>query len=188
MPNRKGKLYVISAPSGTGKSTVIARIMELRPEMTFSVSATTRQPRPGDEEGKTYYFKSKEEFEQMVRFGQLLEYAEFAGNYYGTPIEPIKEKIEKGIDTILDIEVKGFHQVKKLMPDAVSIFMMPPSLEVLEQRLRNRGTDSEETIAKRLRVASEEILQKNDYDYVVENDVVENAVNKILLIMASQDK
>ena len=186
--NKKGRLFVISAPSGTGKSTIIGEIMKRRPDITFSVSATTRLPRPGDEEGKTYFFKTREQFSEMVKNGELLEYAEFAGNFYGTPKKPIMDKIEKGIDTILDIEVKGYKQVKKMMPDCVSVFIVPPSMEELEKRLRLRKTDSDETIARRLDTAKTEMLEKEHYDYIVENDIVENAVDKLLLIMASQDR
>jgi len=183
MTNR-GKVYIVSAPSGTGKSTVIGEVLKARSNLTFSVSATTRKPRPGDRDGVTYYFKTVEQFEEMIKNGELLEHAVFAGNYYGTPIAPILEKMDKGIDTVLDIEVKGFKQVKEKMPESISIFLVPPSMEELERRLRSRGTDSEETIELRLKTAVEEMKEKDNYDYVVENDVLQIAIDKILEIMA----
>lgn len=185
---RRGKLYILSAPSGTGKSTVIKKLLELRSDLTFSVSATTRLPRPGDVEGETYFFKTKPEFERMIKDRELLEYAEFAGNYYGTPIAPILEKMENGIDTILDIEVNGYRQIKTLIPEAVSIFLIPPSMDELERRLRARGTDSDPVIDIRLKTARRELDEMENYDYIVENDFVRNAVSQILLIMATHEK
>lgn len=185
---RRGKLYIISGPSGTGKSTIIEKVMRYRPELTFSVSATTRLPRKGDVEGETYYFKTKPQFEEMIKNGELLEYAQFAGNYYGTPIAPILEKMKNGIDTVLDIEVNGYRQIKEKIPEAVSIFIIPPSMEELERRLRSRGTDSDAVIEVRLKTAEKELEQMENYDYIVENDQVRNAVFQVLLIMASTER
>ncbi len=185
---RRGKLYIISGPSGTGKSTIIEKVRQYRPELTFSVSATTRLPRKGDVEGVTYYFKTKPQFEEMIKNGELLEYAQFAGNYYGTPIRPILEKMENGIDTVLDIEVNGHHQVKEKIPEAISIFIIPPSMEELERRLRSRGTDSDAVIEVRLKTAEKELDEMDNYDYIVENDLIRNAVFQVLLIMSANER
>jgi guanylate kinase len=136
---KKGKLYIISAPSGTGKSTVIRCLMKLRKNLFFSVSATTRRPRPEERDGREYHFISREQFEDMIGHNEFLEYAEYVGNYYGTPIQPIRDHIEKGFDVILDIDVQGHRQIIEKMPEAVSVFLAPPSLEELENRLRKRG-------------------------------------------------
>lgn len=187
MNRNKGKLYIISAPSGTGKSTVINAITKLRGNFFFSVSATTREPRTGEVNGKNYWFLTRDEFEGMISRGEFLEYAQYAENYYGTPLKPILEHLENGEDAILDIEVQGFKQIKAKMPEAVSIFILPPSLEVLEQRLRGRGTDSDEVIAKRLSIAESEMKMAPEYDYTVVNDVVEVAAEKIVSIMAQNN-
>ena len=164
----KGLLLVISAPSGGGKE-LFAQDENLR----LSVSATTRSPRPGEEHGKQYYFLSRKEFEGLVHEGKMLEHAEYVGNYYGTPREPVEAWMEEGHDVVLEIEVKGGAQVKKLMPECVSIFILPPSMKVLEKRLRGRGTEDEGTIQKRLAKAREEIPHAKEYDYIVYNDALE---------------
>ena len=179
----KGKLYIISAPSGTGKSTVINKMLELRPGIFFSVSATTRAPRQGEVDGVNYLFMTREQFEAMIERGEFLEHAEYVGNCYGTPLLPITEHLEQGTDALLDIEVQGFRQIKAKMPEAVSVFIVPPSLEELERRLRGRGTDSDETIAKRLETAKIELQTADDYDYVVVNDEVDRTAGEILSIM-----
>ena len=186
MNRSNGRLFIISAPSGTGKSTVISEIMKIRGNIFFSVSATTRQQRAGEENGVNYWFISREEFEKMTENDEFLEHAEYVGNCYGTPIKPIVEHLQSGTDVILDIEVQGFKQIKEKMPDAVSIFIVPPSLEVLEQRLRGRGTDSEEKIKGRLEKASQEMKMVEFYDYVVTNNSVEETAKEIVSIMDAE--
>ena len=180
---KKGKLYIISAPSGTGKSTVIKNLMKLRDNLFFSVSATTRKPRPEETDGREYQFISREQFEDMIRDDEFLEYAEYVGNYYGTPTQPILDHTEKGFDVILDIDVQGHQQVIEKMPEAVSVFLAPPSLQELEARLRKRGTDSEESIRKRLAEAANEMQKSDQYDYVVINDDSIRAASEICDIM-----
>ena len=184
----KGKVFIISAPSGTGKGTIINRIFELREGTELSVSATTRKPREGEVDGKHYHFLTMEQFDDMIDNGQFLEYAEYAGNKYGTPLPPIIEKTGKGIHVILEIEVQGFKQVKEKMPEAISVFIIPPSLEELERRLRNRGTDDEDTILKRLAIARSELLVSEEYDYVIVNDVVDRAAREIISIMDKEQE
>lgn len=178
-----GKLYIISAPSGTGKSTVIQKLMETRKDLYFSVSATTRSPRPGEIEGSSYMFLTHEAFQEHIRNDDFLEYAEYVGNYYGTPKKPVFDHIRRGNDIILDIDVVGCRQVKKVMPEAVTIFLIPPSLEELELRLTNRGTDPVEKVKKRLERAKTELAEKDTYDYVIVNDVVDEAAREIINIM-----
>lgn len=178
-----GRVYIISAPSGTGKSTVIKRLMELRKDLYFSVSATTRPPRNGEINGSSYLFLTHMEFEELIRQNELLEYAEYVGNYYGTPLKPVLDQIKRGYDIILDIDVVGCRQVKKAMPQAITIFIIPPSMEELEIRLRTRNTDSEEKILKRLERAKTELTEKDTYDYVVVNDAIDEAAREIIHIM-----
>ena len=144
----KGLLLVISAPSGGGKGTILQELFAQDENLRLSVSATTRGPRPGEEHGKQYYFLSREEFEGLIQEGKMLEHAEYVGNYYGTPRQPVEDWMDQGHDVVLEIEVKGGAQVKQLMPECVSIFILPPSMKVLEKRLRGRGTEDEETIQK----------------------------------------
>ena len=184
----KGKLFVISAPSGTGKGTVISRIFELCDGVELSVSATTRKPRENEVDGLHYHFLTMEEFDSMIEKGQFLEYAVYAENKYGTPLPPVIEKLESGKHVILEIEVQGFKQVKEKMPESVSVFITPPSLEELERRLRNRGTDDEETILKRLAIARSELLMSEQYDYVIVNDVVDRAAREIISIIDKEQE
>ncbi len=174
----KGKLIVISGPAGTGKGTVINGLME-RERYALSVSATTRAPRGFEQDGINYFFKTVEEFEKMIENDEFLEYAKFVDNYYGTPKKYVLDKLEEGKNVLLEIEVQGALQVKKNYPDATLIFLLPPSMDELESRLRGRATDSEETIVKRLARANEEMEYKDKYDYQVVNLEVEQAVQEI---------
>ena len=179
----KGKLFVISGASGVGKSTVLAKVMEVRKDLTFSVSATTREPRPGETEGVSYYFVSKEKFLDMIVKGEFLEYDDHMDNYYGTPKAQLEEKLVHG-HVLLDIEPNGAFAVKEARPDAQLIFIAPPSLEELEKRLRSRGDTSEEQIAKRLGRSQWEMEQGKKYDHYVVNDQVETCAEQILNIIA----
>ena len=181
----KGKLFVISGASGVGKSTVLKRVMEQRKDLTFSVSATTRLPRPGEVDGVSYYFITREEFEQRIARGEFLEYDEHHAVLYGTLNSQILEKQEHG-HVILDIEPNGAFNVRKARPDAVLIFIMPPSREELERRLRSRGDTSEEQIIIRMGRADWEMEQSKSYDHVVINDQVESCADQILKIIADQ--
>lgn len=179
----KGKLFIFSGASGVGKSTVLKGVMAARDDLRFSVSATTRDPRPGEEEGVHYYFVTKERFEEMIEADAFLEYDNHAKNYYGTPIDQLEEKLAVG-HAILDIEPAGAAIAKKKRPESVLIFIMPPSVEELERRLRGRGDTSEEQIDIRLERARWEMDQRTWYDHVVVNDQVETCVEEILNIIA----
>ena len=176
---KRGKLLVISGPSGCGKSTVIEKMMTGRENVGFSVSATTRRPRPGEKDGVDYFFVSRERFDKMVRDGELLEHAEFVGNCYGTPKTQVCQRLENGVSVILDIEVQGAAQVKEKLPEAVTVFLAPPSLEALEKRLRGRGTESEDTICARLETARRELALAPNYDYTVINDDPDRAAREL---------
>ena len=178
----KGKLFVISGASGVGKSTVLSTLMQGRKDLRFSVSATTRQPRPGETDGVSYYFVTKERFEEMIRQDAFLEYDAHMDNYYGTPRRQLDEKLEKG-DVILDIEPVGAFNVQAQCPEAVLIFIAPPSYEELERRLRSRGDTPEDQIQVRLERARWEMEQSQKYDYIVINDQVEACAAKILEII-----
>ena len=179
-----GKLFVISGASGVGKSTVLSRVMAAREDLSFSVSATTRQPRPGEQDGVHYYFITKEQFEELIAQDAFLEYDNHAKNYYGTPIAQLEEKMEKG-HVILDIEPVGARNVKTKRPDATLIFILPPSGEELERRLRSRGDTSEDQIEIRLERAKWEMDQVGWYDYTVTNNQVETCAEEILNIIAN---
>ena len=183
---KRGTLIVISAPSGAGKGTVISNLLEKENNLWLSVSATSRAPRTNDIEGETYYFYSKEEFENKIKEGYFLEYAEYAGNYYGTPKKITEEKLNEGIDVILEIEIQGAMQIKKLIPEALFIFIMPPTLQELKRRLVGRNTDSKEKIIERFKIAYKEINEVSKYNYVVVNDEVDNAVSKIQAIIKAE--
>ena len=181
----KGKLFVISGASGVGKSTVLSRVMAARDDLAFSVSATTRAPRPDEIEGESYYFVSRDKFLDMIEKDEFLEYDAHMGNYYGTPKGQLEEKLENG-SVILDIEPNGAFRVRQARPDAVLIFIAPPSLEELERRLRSRGDTSEDQIRLRLDRVQWEMEQSKRYDYVVFNDRVETCADEILKIIAQK--
>ena len=183
---KKGTLVVLSGPSGVGKSTVIKALLEQRKDMYFSVSYTTRAPRSGEVDGVSYNFVTREEFQRMIRDNELLEFAEFVGNYYGTSLKVIRDHLDQGTDVLLDIEVQGAAVVKEKCPDAVTVFIYPPSLEELEARLRGRGTDTEEAIQGRLRRARVECAEALKYDYLIVNDTVAEAVERIECILRSE--
>ncbi|MBR3961739.1 MAG: guanylate kinase [Clostridia bacterium] len=182
----KGKLYIFSGPSGSGKDTVLKEVLATHPEIMLSISSITRDMRPGEKEGEKYHFISREEFEQLIRDDMLLEYNVFVGNYYGTPKKPVEDALESGRDVILEIDVNGAAQIMKKRPDAVSIFIMPPSLPELKRRLCGRGTDSAEVIEKRLQSALSEIEKAVNYDYIVVNDVIDKACDDVISIIASE--
>lgn len=183
----KGQLIVLSGPSGVGKSTVIAELLGQRDNIYFSVSYTTRKPRVGEQDGVNYNFVSRDEFERMIADDELLEYAEYVDNYYGTSLKAIRERLDAGIDVLLDIEVQGAAKVKKRCPDALFIFIMPPSFEELSRRLHKRNTDSEDVIAGRLEKARTEFREVPNYDYLVINDKVSGAVHEIEAILTAAE-
>lgn len=179
----RGSLIVISGPSGAGKGTVIKEFLNIHENAWLSISCTSRAPRPGDKEGETYYFLSKEEFEEMIRNNEFLEYAEYNGAYYGTPKKYIDDRLNSGIDVILEIEVQGALKVRELLPEAICIFILPPSMSELRRRLICRGTETKDKVLSRFKKAYQEINEVKDYNYVVVNDTVENAVQKITSIL-----
>lgn len=184
----KGLLLVVSAPSAGGKGTILKELFRRNKNLRMSVSATTRQPRPGEEHGKHYYFISREEFQTLVEEGRMLEHAEYVGNCYGTPRGPVEQWREEGLDVVLEIDVKGGAQVKDLAPDCVSVFITPPSMAVLEQRLRDRGTEDDATVRQRLATALVELEHAKDYDYIVVNDRLEDAVEDMQAILRSEKR
>jgi guanylate kinase len=174
-----GKLIVLTGPSGVGKGTILKALLAKHPELYLSISATTRAPREGEVDGVHYYFYSRDRFEQTIAAGALLEWAEFAGNYYGTPLEPVQAQLDLGRSIILEIELAGARQVAKIFPDAVRIFILPPDLQTLETRIRERGTDSPEAILRRLKQAKVEIAAQSEFDYQIVNDDLETALEEL---------
>ena len=179
------KVYVVSGPSGSGKGTVLAQIKK-RPDVFYSVSATTRGMRPGEIDGVDYHFISREQFLEMIERGEFLEHAEYVHNFYGTPIQPIRDNLAAGRDVIVEIEVQGFLQIKEKLPEAETVFIMPPSVDELERRLRGRGTETEEKIQGRLKTALEEMKYADRYDHIVVNDELDKAVSELLEIMGKE--
>ena len=183
--NKKGQLIVVSGPSGVGKGTVLKEYLNSRDGIAYSVSATTRQPRPGEENGIHYYFLSREEFERTAAEGGMLEYASYNGNYYGTPKAPVEQQRNQGNDVVLEIEVQGALQVKKSCPDALLIFVAPPSFEELKNRLTGRQTEDAKTVENRLNIARQELMCAGEYDYIIANDTVEQAVQSLGQIISA---
>ena len=186
MSDKKGKLIVISGPSGAGKSTVVFKALEGRNDTCFSVSATTRKPRPNEVDGREYFFVEPDKFKEMVANGEFLEHAEYVANSYGTPRAYVEKKLEEGLNVLLDIEVQGALQVHEKMPEAVMIFIIPPSMDELEKRLRARGTDSERKIEARLYRAREEYEAATFYDYIIINDDADEAAKEFASIITAE--
>ena len=186
MINKKGLLLVVSGPSGTGKGTICKDIVAKHEDINLSISATTRNPRVGEVEGKSYFFKTKEEFEAMVDRGEFLEHAMIYDNYYGTPKKAIFDELDMGRDVILEIEMQGAMQIKEVYPQAVFIFVLPPSLQELRNRIVGRGTETEEQIEKRFNSAYDEIKLLGDYDYFIFNNIVEKSSEEILNILEGE--
>jgi len=184
--DEKGILFILSGPSGVGKGTVRKKLFEQKTDLKYSISTTTRQKRPGEVDGIDYFYKTREEFEQLITENELLEYAEYVNNYYGTPKEYVVNTLNEGYDVFLEIEVQGALQVKKNFPNGVFIFLFPPSLEELKNRIVSRGTESNELVMNRLLEAKKEIDLMDAYDYVVVNDNVDHAVEKIQSIIQSE--
>lgn len=182
----KGLLIVLSGPSGSGKGTILHDVMEQETSVMLSVSATTRAPREGEQDGVNYFFLSKEQFEQLIADDGVLEHACYCGNYYGTPRKAVEDAMQNGKDVILEIDVQGALQIKKKFPECVTIFILPPSIEVLEKRLRGRQTEDEATVQKRLSKAKEELLFAAQYDYVIVNGELEAAVEDMKAILRAE--
>ena len=184
--NDKGRLIVISGPSGAGKSTVVFKAIEGRSDMCFSTSVTTRKPRPNEVDGREYFFVDLDRFKEMVDNDELLEHAEYVANSYGTPRKYVEDKLESGLNVLLDIEVQGARQIREKKPDAVLIFIIPPSMEELQRRLVARGTDSERAIEARLIRARQEYAEADFYDYIIVNDDVDKAAKELSAVITAE--
>lgn len=182
----KGNLFVVTAPSGAGKTTLVAALLAADSQVQLSISFTTRPPRAGEVDGKDYHFVDRAEFERMIAAGELLEFAEVYGNYYGTSQVWINQVMENGRDILLEIDWQGAEQVRRIFPSAIGIFILPPCIETLENRLRGRGKDSEEVIARRMAVAKEEVNHVDEFDYVIVNEHIDDAVRDIVAVVRAQ--
>lgn len=182
----RGNLIVLSGFAGVGKGTVLKSLFETHEGYAYSVSATTRAPRPGEVNGVHYFFVSKKRFEEMIEEDELLEYASYVGNYYGTPRSYVEEKLEDGFDVILEIEVEGALNVRKKVPDAILIYMLPPGARVLQERLKGRGTETDEVIARRMKRAGEEAQRVSEYDYIIVNYDVDDCADQLDALIRSQ--
>ncbi len=182
----KGTLFIVSGPSGCGKGTVLAEVLK-DSRFYYSVSATTRSPRPGEADGVNYHFLNAEKFEELIAEGGILEYASYCGNYYGTPRKPVEDMLEAGKHVILEIEVQGALKVMEKCPEAVSVFILPPSMAELRRRLSKRGTETEDVVNKRLAQAEKEIRQADKYDYIMVNGELELAVRDLLSVIKAQE-
>ncbi len=188
MTKRRGLLLILSSPSGAGKTTLTRRLMDWDPAIRFSISATTRAPRPGETDGREYYFRSRTDFEQMVATGEMLEHAEVFGNFYGSPKAPVQAAMDEGRDTVFDIDWQGGQQIRNssLGRDVVSVFVLPPSIAELERRLRGRGQDSEQVIAGRMAKSRDEISHWAEYDYVIVNTDLDAAFNDLVTVLQAE--
>ncbi len=182
----RGKLFVISGPSGVGKNTLLNAVVARSEHVRYSISATSRSMRPGEVDGKSYYFVTREQFEGLIAGDALLEYAEYVGNYYGTPIQPIREAVEAGTDIVMDVDVVGALKIKKRLPAAVLVFVTAPSFAALRARLERRGDVAPEVMKERLERAKWEYAQAHQYDYIILNDEVEHAVGELMAIMTAE--
>ena len=182
----QGVLLVVSGPSGAGKGTICQILREQLPDLGFSISVTTRQPRVGEVDGKSYFFKTVPEVQEMIAKGELLEYAEVYGNYYGTPRKYVMDLLQSGHDVLLEIDIQGALQIKERFPEGVFVFIVPPSLDELSARIYKRGTDSEEVIKRRMASAASELTYAAKYDYIIVNDIATKAANKVLTIMEAE--
>ena len=183
---KRGTLLVVSGFSGAGKGTVLSKVLEKRSDLYYSVSFTTRAPRTGEQDGVNYHFVTREAFQERIDRGEFLEYAEYVGNFYGTSMAVIREKLDQGVDVILEIEIQGAMKVKKKIPEALLVFVTPPTVEELERRLRDRGTETAQVIADRLARAGEEAKGMDQYDYILVNDTVEECVDHLHQIIVSE--
>ena len=188
MTKRRGLLLILSSPSGAGKTTLTRRLMDWDPAIRFSISATTRAPRPGETDGREYYFRSRTDFEQLVATGEMLEHAEVFGNFYGSPKAPVQAAMDEGRDTVFDIDWQGGQQIRNssLGRDVVSVFVLPPSIAELERRLRGRGQDSEAVIAGRMAKSRDEISHWAEYDYVIVNTDLDAAFNDLVTVLQAE--